>query len=459
MLITSKVIRVAFSKKDHQRDIKRSISKTIFVTGPNTVSSTLAQDISEIQASVVSPSKSRVAILRQISEHDKKKRFVEIWADDRLEASQEVTNIHGAFSTGGKLFSDHIDASSHRFLDVLLSLSFSPSENALLYTAEANEPTTSEANEDVSPYERYRYTPQFGEGYPGQKRPTLYLFRWGTSTELGTESTKLTALSFPKSAGHVLIGQAVFASEDCVFATGFEYTESGRLLGIKYCFNRPTSVWMLHIPEIGLVDTSSTTELALVSRVTSTDHSSRSPRVLPGESTVFWLSNATGGSHSSCTSLYSLNFLTMEKKTVVDSIWEPDADGFPGLYPDFSLPSQPFLKLGSVSYVTTHSVWGSRSTVLLIALNDGRVRDLTPDKDGILYSWMVLGTDGHKQIICGRSSPSIPYEVVLGRVDDAGGVSWQIISQPTLTPESMSMIIIYGGWWLTRLTPFKSKKI
>jgi hypothetical protein len=343
----------------------------------------------------------------------------------------------------------------------LLSLSFSPSENALLYTAEANDPTTSEANKDVSPYERYRYTPQFGEGFSGQKRPTLYLFRWSTSTEgeLGTKLTKLIALSFPKSAGHVLIGQAVFASEDRVFATGFEYTESGRLLGIKGCLNRPTSVWMLHIPEMSPADTSSTIELALVSRLTSTDHSGRSPRVLPGESTVFWLSNAAGGAHASCVSLYSLNFLSMEKKIVVDSIWEPDADGFPGLYTDYSLPSQPFLKLGSVFYIATHSVWGSRNTVLLIATNDGRVMDLTPDKDGILYSWMVLGTDGHKQIICGRSSPSIPYEVVLGRIEDTGGVSWQIISQPTLNPESLSMIIIYGGCWLTRQTLFKSNKI
>jgi hypothetical protein len=115
MLIITEVIRVAFSKKDHQRDVKRSISKTIFVTGPNAVSSTLVQDTSEIQASVVSPSKSRVAILRQISGHDKKKRFVEIWADDMLEASQDVSNIHGAFSTGGKLFSHHIDVGLHRF--------------------------------------------------------------------------------------------------------------------------------------------------------------------------------------------------------------------------------------------------------------------------------------------------------------------------------------------------------
>jgi hypothetical protein len=46
---TCKVIRVTFSKQDHERNVTRSISKTIFVTSPNTLSSTLAQDASDIQ--------------------------------------------------------------------------------------------------------------------------------------------------------------------------------------------------------------------------------------------------------------------------------------------------------------------------------------------------------------------------------------------------------------------------
>jgi acylaminoacyl-peptidase len=64
------------------------------------VSSTMMQDISDVQAST-SPSSSRVAILRQ--DQDKKKKFVEIWINDKLEASQEVSNTHGAFVTEGAL--------------------------------------------------------------------------------------------------------------------------------------------------------------------------------------------------------------------------------------------------------------------------------------------------------------------------------------------------------------------
>lgn len=72
------------------------------MTSPDTVSSTLAQDTSDVQASVASLSKSRVAILRQTLDQDKKKRFVEIWAGDRLEASREVSSTHGVFFTEGK---------------------------------------------------------------------------------------------------------------------------------------------------------------------------------------------------------------------------------------------------------------------------------------------------------------------------------------------------------------------
>ena len=443
---TSEVIRVTFSKQDHERNIKRYISKTIFVKGPNTVSASFAQDASDIKASTVSPSKSRVAILRETSDQDKKKRFIEIWAGDRLEASQEVSSTHGAFLTGGKLISGpwlSIQADT-KFADPLSSLSFSPSEKALLYTAEAHDPAAGDGDKDIDSYERFRYTPQFGEGFSSKKRPTLYLFRWGISTEggPGISVAKLTALSFPQSLGHVLLGQAVFTSEDYILATGFEYTESGRLLGIKGCFNRIACVWMLGLPQINAADTSSATEeLVFVSRLTPIGCSGRSPRVLLGESTVFWLSNEVGGAHASCVSLHSLNLLSMEKKTILDTVWEPDANGFPGLYTDYSLPSEPFIRLGSGSFIATHSVWGSRSTVLLISTDDGRVTELTPNEDKLLYSWTVLGTDSHRQIICARSSPSIPAEVVLGRIDDAGGVSWQLLSQSTLTPEGICIII------------------
>ena len=106
--ILSPVIRVTFSKKDHERDMKRTFSKTIVVTNNELVISTLTQDSSEIQASVISPSKSRVAILRKTESNGEKKRFVEIWCDDRLEVSRNVTTSHGAFYTEGTILTSDL---------------------------------------------------------------------------------------------------------------------------------------------------------------------------------------------------------------------------------------------------------------------------------------------------------------------------------------------------------------
>lgn len=311
----------------------------------------------------------------------------------------------------------------------------------MIYTAEAHDPLDDD-NKDPDSYVNFRYKPHLGEGYPGKKRPTLFLFQWKVSAKgISIPNTAtLTALSFPQSSVPILLGQAVFASEDSIFATGYEYTASGRLLGVKYCTNRPAGIWILRIPH----DTEAspdTKELVVVQRLTLPNRSARSPRILTnplGESTVLWLSNEVGGAHASCTSLHALTFPSGEEaKVILDTVWEPHGDGFPGLYTDFSLPYQPFVKLGSASFIVAHSVWGSRSTVLLISIENGQVKDLTPNDDGLLYSWTVLSTDGQNQVICARSSPSIPHEVVLGRLDRTGIISWQVLSKPSLTPESM----------------------
>lgn len=99
------MITVTLSKKIHQRDTKKSISKTFYIAPSGAVSSGFVQDASDVQASVVSPSGARRAILRQTPGDDKPKRFVEIWAGDLLEVSKDVTSTHGAFCTEGECLS------------------------------------------------------------------------------------------------------------------------------------------------------------------------------------------------------------------------------------------------------------------------------------------------------------------------------------------------------------------
>jgi hypothetical protein len=87
------VARVTYSVRDHDRNIKRYITKTF------DNQCTTSHDSSEIKASATSPSKTRQAILREVANN---KRFVEIWAGSQLEASLDVSNYHQAFLTDGE---------------------------------------------------------------------------------------------------------------------------------------------------------------------------------------------------------------------------------------------------------------------------------------------------------------------------------------------------------------------
>lgn len=105
-LSTLIVLQVVSSTQDHIRNANRTTSKTFFIqpnrsNGTFTVIASAAQDVSpEVIATAVSPSGKLTAILRETNPAEKK-RFVEIWEDERLEASVEVTKVHGAFYTDG----------------------------------------------------------------------------------------------------------------------------------------------------------------------------------------------------------------------------------------------------------------------------------------------------------------------------------------------------------------------
>jgi acylaminoacyl-peptidase len=92
------VARVTYSVRDHERNTVQSLTKT-FSGGITSDHHTTSHDSSEVKAFATSPSKSRQAILREISNGTSTKRFVEIWAGAQIEASLDVTKYHDAFHT------------------------------------------------------------------------------------------------------------------------------------------------------------------------------------------------------------------------------------------------------------------------------------------------------------------------------------------------------------------------
>ena len=335
---------------------------------------------------------------------------------------------------------------------------------SLVYVAEEN-PLPADHSDSFA---RFRYLPDFGESLTGRKRPRIYLCQWQIKPTLTSSriygTVKPLEIHVPSSA-EIVFGQAVFATDDRIIATGHELTEDGHRLGIKGCFNRPAGIWDLSVAlpkqaplEPGEQDTSSIIASSAF-KISDSARSSRSARIYrnPTSGSVFlyWISNALGGPHAGCSNLHSFDLTTGHSKLLLDTIFEVKSQhmgGFAGLYTDYGLPARPFLSLGNQEFIVTHTVQGSRMTVVLVdAYEPQKVVHLTPVNtlEESVWSWTVLGTDGKTQVVCIRSSPTSPNELLLGQLTIEDGnpvVSWNIIDKPTIPEDGKRLCFSFASF-------------
>jgi hypothetical protein len=338
-----------------------------------------------------------------------------------------------------------LNKGTQTLLDQLSTLAFSPSETSLVYIAEANAPE----NQGDDPFSKFRFLPDFGEGYVGRKRPTLFVARWAPNAESVdalsgvSRNPVVQGISVPSGIcnSEVTFGQAQFIADDTLFVTSYDYTEDGKRLGIRACFNRPTAIWELKLDLDNAVQEPSDTLLAIsATRLSDPQRASRSPRPIPGTNAVLWLSHELGGPHASCFSMHKFDLQTRETTTIVpavDKIQKDFMGGFAGLYVD-SLLARPFIRSGGRAYLLTRTSQCSRLEVILVDLEQPEsVVQLTPAESGEdLWSWSPLATDGRKWVLASRSAPTVPTELVLGKLEEHGGkprVAWQVIEMPSLT--------------------------
>lgn len=441
------IVQITYSLRDHTRNVKRMMTKSVIISSksngsesfPAVITSTPLHDQVDVVAQLISPSRKLRAVLRHIKFGDAPStRLVEIWKKHLLLVSANVTECHGDF------YAD----------EYLASLAFSSSELAMIYTAEGKTPETKD------PFEKFRFNPDFGEGLGGKKRPVTFILRWDHQPMVSILDKPKFALTELKSEENIRFGQAVFSpnSDEVIYATGYEFTSDGRMLGLKGCYNRPNGIWQLSVsdrlqlPELDDKLNPATVVEVELRKLTPASLSCRSPRTFKcnGRSTLAWLACPTGGAHVGASALYCLDIsedsttplvLKNSDKPLVpitkDEIPFSPLD-FPGLYPSYNLASSPTivteseLTSESVPSIVVYSQWGSRTTVLLISTKDGKVVDLTPVSKEGLDSWTVLATDDQSRVICQRSSTSVPYEILLGQFDGAGHVSWFSIDKPDL---------------------------
>ena len=321
---------------------------------------------------------------------------------------------------------------------MFFTLSFSKSETSFIYCAEAK---ASEAKDTPEEREtKFRFLPDFGERLIDKKKPTLYLFKWTDSIKAGEESSDLETSVAPlkptlPEGSTFVFGQGTFTPDNkYIFATGYPETLDGRRLGPFGCWNHPSSIFKLKLPDTIPTDSK---EINLeAEQITSLDISARSPRVTDANSdtpyTTVWLENR-GPAHASVTSLVSLHSREGKAKVLVDYVQEPKTPGdFPGLYID-QLPSRPFLSLDAdaqeSTHVVSHSNWGSHQDILAISLKTGDVWNMTSSQD---YAYVVAGTDGQDGLLAVRSAINSPFELLETRVVAGKNTKWKAIDKPVL---------------------------
>lgn len=181
-------------------------------------------------------------------------------------------------------------------------------------------------------------------------------------------------------------------------STAYFNTDGERKLGIVYCWNRPSAIVHLTLPDNPIPDSEDDQSLKekkidekeVSCTIIYNSRPCRSPRVhfSEGGPVVIFLSSDLGP-HGSCSRLHSVTLLPTGQikddcvtDTVVDAVWEPakhvDKGGFPGLYISH-LPLSPFIYFNGTLYALAVSNWGCHQVLLAIAIN-GNKKVRTPHR-------------------------------------------------------------------------------
>ncbi|KAF9585024.1 hypothetical protein BGW38_004231 [Lunasporangiospora selenospora] len=360
-------IQVLLLQRDLERNVFRKFTRTVVasVAGSSDplVMSGPSVDAGDAVAQAMSPSGELTAVLRTVA-GEKKKHFVEIWSEGAIFQILDATSIHDDFyadSTFG-------------------TLEWSRDETKLVYVAERKK------SEEAA--EKFTYKPDWGEAFEGKRNPSLVVL------DLNNSEFKV----LDQFEGDMSPGQAIFSTDSkSLIFTG--YYRNPQFFGIVYCQNRLSGLHQVNIDGTGL------------KHLTPDLKSARSPRMNPDGTSLVFLSNRVNGPHASCAKLCKIDLSSGAVSTVVDFVRKPATTAdFPGLYID-QLPKHLWV---SSTKIITSSAWRSHRKLLLIDIESGSVKDITPSH----YSGSVVGLFAcSKWILATHSTPTKPSSLLLGRVE------------------------------------------
>ncbi|KAB0795385.1 hypothetical protein PPYR_12463 [Photinus pyralis] len=240
-------------------------------------------DVTSEKLVSISPSETYRAIVRASDEKDGAKQFFEIWSDERLLHTTDVSELE---------LHDEIYTEA-----TLGALEWSPDETKLIYIAEKKEPksepfykkktTNSDPSKDanVTKGEQYLYRQSWGEQYTTRKESVIVQY-----------DRACDSFSILDGIPDDIFPIQVSWSPDGTCITGVGLRTNPRKLGLIYCNNRPAAVFTLNFDK-------QYEELSMKSRAV------RNPLFTPDGKTIVWFEQDEIA-HSSC--------LALVKKSVLD---------------------------------------------------------------------------------------------------------------------------------------------
>jgi acylaminoacyl-peptidase len=349
------------------------------------------------------------ARLRQESADDSK-TFLEIWRQNRLHSCFEVLD-GDAKSLHGKVY-----ASSSMFG----GFSWSPNGKRLVYVAERKRAKSvafgaksKDGDDEVVRGRQHVFAEDWGEQLNDVSMPTLVV------VDLDAQSAKLVPLD-----DNVCAGDPSFVDDERIVCVG--YDAGLRRMGIIYCSNRPSAVY--------LVDADAGAAAVVEA---SRGYGVRSPRVSPDGSFVVFLQATSRGPHRSCDRLCRIDCSTQAVQVIVDTVAGTD-DAFPGLYMP-SLARRCFIDSGTLVLA---SQWRSTVALLRINLGDGTHERVDPlSSSASLSSFSLVDVDAASQrVLAIESSCRTPGIAHLASIDGAGALQWRAISSCRAPPPLLSSI-------------------
>ncbi|XP_044953945.1 acylamino-acid-releasing enzyme 2-like isoform X1 [Hordeum vulgare subsp. vulgare] len=278
----------------------------------------------------------------------------------------------------------------------------------------------------------------WGETYSRKGRPSLFVL------DIASGEVR-AARGITKSMS---VGQVVWAPPSSrgrqnllVFVGWLErngFQSTARKLGIKYCSNRPCSLYAIHSPfeeepnaEDTSVSGSKSSSASVATNLTPIISSAFFPRFSKDGKLLVFLSSkraVDSGAHNATDSLHRINWPSdwkadqqLSATDVVPVVMCPQDGCFPGLYCS-SMLSDPWLSDHRTMVLT--SAWRSTEVILSIDVLSGEVTRITPEDSD--HSWSALAISGNN-VLSVSSSPIDPPQIRYGRrasTEDHGTHAW-----------------------------------